>query len=54
MTAIDDALADALARLRALDLGDVFEPRAAEAVVMSGLHRLVVPVAAGGLGAPMT
>jgi alkylation response protein AidB-like acyl-CoA dehydrogenase len=53
MNAIDDALADALARLRALDLGDAFEPRAAEAIVGSGLHRLVVPVAAGGLGARM-
>ncbi len=53
MSAIDDALADALGRLRVLDLGDVFDPRAAEAVVASGLHRLVVPVAAGGLGARM-
>ena len=53
MTAIDDVLADALGRLRTLDLGDVFDPRAAEAVVASGLHRLVVPVAAGGLGARM-
>jgi alkylation response protein AidB-like acyl-CoA dehydrogenase len=54
MNAIDSALADALDRLRALDLGDVFEPRAAEAIIASGLHRLVVPTAAGGLGARMT
>ena len=53
MTAIDDTLADALHRLGALELGDAFEPRAAEAIVASGLHRLVVPVAAGGLGARM-
>ena len=39
--------------LGALELGDAFEPRAAEAIVASGLHRLVVPVAAGGLGARM-
>lgn len=54
MTAIDDVLADALARLRELGLGDTFEPRAAEAIVASGLHRLVVPESAGGLGARMT
>ncbi len=54
MTTIDDTLADALGRLRTLDLGDAFDPRAAEAVVASGLHRLVVPVTAGGLGARMT
>jgi alkylation response protein AidB-like acyl-CoA dehydrogenase len=53
MTAIDDALADAVERLRALDLGDTFDPRAAEAIVASGLHRLVVPESAGGLGARM-
>jgi alkylation response protein AidB-like acyl-CoA dehydrogenase len=53
MSAIDDLLADALARLRALDLGDTFEPRAAEAIVQAGLHRLVVPESAGGLGARM-
>ena len=54
MTTIDDALADASDRLRALDLGDAFEPRAAEAIVAAGLHRLVVPAAAGGLGARMS
>lgn len=50
-TATEETLADALARLDGLDLGDTFEPRAAEALVASGLHRLVVPMAAGGLGA---
>ncbi len=50
---IDDALATALDGLRGLELGDAFEPRAAEAIVATGLHRLVVPVAAGGLGARM-
>ena len=53
MTVIDDALADGLGRLRELDLGDAFEPRAAEAIVLSGLHALVVPGSAGGLGARM-
>lgn len=53
MTAIDDALADAVGRVRALELGDAFDPRAAEAIVASGLHRLVVPRGAGGLGARM-
>lgn len=50
MTAIDDAIADAARRLSAIDFGAAFEPRAAEAIVASGLHRLVVPEAAGGLG----
>ena len=49
----ETALADALARLGTLDLGDAFEPRAAEAIVASGLHRLVVPASSGGLGARM-
>ena len=53
MTAIDDALDDALERLGGLALGDTFEPRAATAIVASGLHRLVVPASAGGLGARM-
>jgi len=48
-----DALAGALARLREIPLGDTFEPRAAEALVAGGLHRLVVPASAGGLGARM-
>jgi alkylation response protein AidB-like acyl-CoA dehydrogenase len=53
VTAIDEAVEDALGRLGALDLGERFEPRAAEAIVGSGLHRLVVPASAGGLGARM-
>jgi alkylation response protein AidB-like acyl-CoA dehydrogenase len=47
------ALEDAIERLRALDLGDAFEPRAAKAIVGAGLHRLCVPTYAGGLGASM-
>jgi alkylation response protein AidB-like acyl-CoA dehydrogenase len=54
LPAVETALADAIERLGALDLGDAFEPKAAEAIVGSGLHRLVVPVSAGGLGARMT
>ena len=50
---IEVALADALERLGALELGDAFEPRAAAAIVGSGLHRLVVPASVGGLGARM-
>ena len=53
MTTIEGALADAFERLGALELGDRFEPRAAEAIVASGLHRLVVPESVGGLGARM-
>src|SRR5436190_3474047 len=53
MTATSEAVVDALARLRALALGDTFEPRAAQAIVASGVPGLVVPVAAGGLGARM-
>jgi alkylation response protein AidB-like acyl-CoA dehydrogenase len=49
----ESALSDATERLGALELGDAFEPRAAEAIVAAGLHRLVVPAAAGGLGARM-
>ena len=52
-TAIENARADALERLSALDLGDAFEPRAAAAIVAAGLHRLVVPASHGGLGASM-
>ena len=54
MTAVDGALRTAIGGLRGLDLGDRFEPRAAEAIVAAGLHRLVVPTAAGGLGARMS
>lgn len=53
MTAVHGTLADAIERLRALPLGDTFEPRAARAIVDAGLHRLVVPAAAGGLDARM-
>ena len=53
MTGFDGALVDALARLRALELGDAFEPRAAGAIVATGLHRLTVPASAGGLGGRM-
>ena len=53
VTAIEDALAASLAGLDALDLGDEFDPRAADAIVASGLHRLIVPAAAGGLGGRM-
>ncbi len=48
------ALEDAIERLRALELGDAFEPRAAAAIVGAGLHRLCVPASAGGLDASMT
>ena len=47
------ALHEAITRLRALELGDGFEPRAAASLVEAGLHRLCVPTDAGGLGASM-
>lgn len=47
------ALDFATERLRALELDDRFEPRAAAAIVEAGLHRLCVPASAGGLGASM-
>ena len=47
------SLAAALAALRGLDLGDAFDPRAATALADAGLHRLCLPVDAGGLGATM-
>ena len=50
---IDAVLGDTLERLRGLDLGDTFDPRAAEAILDAGLQRLVVPAEAGGLGASM-
>jgi alkylation response protein AidB-like acyl-CoA dehydrogenase len=50
---IAGAVADAEDRLRALDLGDAFDPRAAAAIVAAGLHRLCVPASAGGLEASM-
>ena len=54
MTAILDELAVATGDLRALALDDRFEPRAADVIVASGLHRLMVPEAAGGLGGRMS
>lgn len=48
---IETMLGKVIDRLRALDLGDTFEPRAAAAIVEAELHRLCVPVSAGGLGA---
>jgi alkylation response protein AidB-like acyl-CoA dehydrogenase len=53
MTELTAAVEAATERLRALDLGDAFDPRAAEAIVDGGLHRLTVPREAGGLGASM-
>lgn len=50
---VESALAAAIDGLRTLDLGDAFEPRAAEVIVEAGLHRLCVPIEAGGLGASM-
>ena len=37
MTAIEDVLADATQRLSAIEFGDAFEPRAAEATVECGV-----------------
>jgi alkylation response protein AidB-like acyl-CoA dehydrogenase len=51
--AIETPLGEAIDRLRALELGDAFEPRAAAAIVDTGLHGLCVPAEAGGLGASM-
>ncbi len=50
---IKTILATTVECLRALDLGDTFDPRAAATIVATGLHRLVVPVDAGGLGASL-
>ncbi|MGK2850958.1 MAG: acyl-CoA dehydrogenase family protein [Candidatus Limnocylindrales bacterium] len=50
---VESALATAIDGLRTLDLGDAFEPRAAEVIVKAGLHRLCVPTEAGGLGVSM-
>lgn len=47
------SLEPAIRRLRALELGDPFEPAAAGVLVDAGLHRLVVPSEAGGMGARM-
>jgi alkylation response protein AidB-like acyl-CoA dehydrogenase len=52
--AIGTNLGDAIERLRALELGDDFEPAAAAAIVDSGLHRLCVPASSGGLGGSLS
>ena len=51
--AIQAALDEALPRLRALELGDAFDPRAAQVLVDTGLHALCIPPDLGGLGATM-
>lgn len=51
--AIADRLADACARLHALEPGDRFDPGVPAAIVAAGLHLLPVPADAGGLGATM-
>ncbi len=48
-----DRLIDAQARLRALPLGDVFDPGAPAALVAAGLHLAPVPAESGGLGIGM-
>jgi alkylation response protein AidB-like acyl-CoA dehydrogenase len=53
MNAIDKALNGAVEGLAALELGDTFDPRGAATIVDHGLHRLVVPQDAGGLGGRM-
>lgn len=50
---IGAALDDAIERLASLELGDAFQPRAAAAILETGLHRLCVPASAGGLAASM-
>jgi len=52
--ALASSLADACARLAALELGDHFDPSAPAALVASHLHLAPVPTAAGGLGATMS
>jgi len=52
--AIAGPLGDAIGRVRALEPGDVFDPRVPAAIREAGLHRLPVPATAGGLGASMT
>ena len=51
--AIRAALDEALPRLRALELGDAFDPRAASVLIDAGLHALCIPPDLGGLGATM-
>jgi alkylation response protein AidB-like acyl-CoA dehydrogenase len=50
---LTDSLERSIRGLRDLDLGDAYEPAAARVLVDVGLHRLVVPIDAGGLGARM-
>jgi len=50
-TEVEARLDDAVTRLRGLDLGDEYDPRAAEAVVGAGLHTVFVPREHDGLGA---
>ena len=52
--AVRSIVTDVIVRLRGLELGDEFDRRAAQAIVGAGLHRLVVPEPAGGLGARMS
>jgi alkylation response protein AidB-like acyl-CoA dehydrogenase len=52
-TPLQTALDDVARRLGVLDLGDAYEPKAPEAIVAAGLHRLVLPLEAGGFGATM-
>jgi alkylation response protein AidB-like acyl-CoA dehydrogenase len=52
--AIAECLADACARLDALEPGDSFDPRVPAAIVASRLHLVPVPAGAGGLAATMT
>ncbi len=51
--ALSERLTQASTRLRALPLGDVFDPEAPAALIASGLHLAPVPVEAGGLGLGM-
>lgn len=51
--AIAGILDRATERIRALEPGDAFDPRVPAAIVETGLHRLPVPAAHGGLGASM-
>jgi alkylation response protein AidB-like acyl-CoA dehydrogenase len=50
---LSDRLTDAETRLRALPLGDVFDPEAPAALVAAGLHLAPVPIEAGGQGIGM-
>ena len=52
--AIAGPLAGATAGLAGLQPGDAFDPRVPATIVAAGLHRLPVPIEAGGLGGTMT